>query len=579
VKESPTRDSNSGESATGALQKRLLPASAVSLVTTSSLFLAPPIAALYGNAGEFLVPAGTLLGAMILPGLIFFIALGLICLLVSERIFRVLASWLFAISLLLYLQGNWLLGDYGLFDGTNIDWDRHLLQGMLEVFLWFTLPVAAVISSRRIAPHILIISAMMLSFVFVIPLVAALQIGQSGGRSKERWASRTNEMLSKQTWAEEMWQFSSGENVVFILLDAFESTDLNAIFANSPELMQSFRGFTYYRNTLGTFPTTHMSVPALLTGEIYDNGPTIREYLDKTLRKRGLPDWFADRGYRSSVLTRSLYCEYFPKSTCFSWDEYSHSDPDQFATAQTIRLLDLALFRFAPHFLKMWVYSDHRWLLQRTFNADPPGPLSQWQSVAIAKDIATHAHTETPDPVFKFLHFDIPHPPYARDASCNFLSTGNAETTAAEVEMMIRAHSRCGLTLAISILQSLKRLDVWNDATVVILSDHGQRWVSGRAKPVLMIKPRGSQGRLRFSDVPATLTDVPKSIADLLGFENDFPGEAVQALVLEVKRVRPYHDSVWAHRFYKADHLPKQTHFDVEEHVSELSLMRQERTN
>ena len=99
-------------------------------------------------------------------------------------------------------------------------------------------------------------------------------------------------------------------------------------------------------------------------------------------------------------------------------------------------------------------------------------------------------------------------------------------------------------------MQRLKALDVYGNSLIVIYGYHGGgvpfemrtadgrvttstdslRWVWGNPLPLVLIKPPVASGWVRISDLAVALTDIPATIADLLGEGgHPFPGQSMFA--------------------------------------------------
>ena len=63
--------------------------------------------------------------------------------------------------------------------------------------------------------------------------------------------------------------------------------------------------------------------------------------------------------------------------------------------------------------------------------------------------------------------------------------------------------------------------------------------IAGKAMALLLVKPPNRRGPLRVSSAPTAITDIPATIADLLGVKHSLPG--MPALKLAEDQPRPRH--------------------------------------
>jgi hypothetical protein len=128
---------------------------------------------------------------------------------------------------------------------------------------------------------------------------------------------------------------------------------------------RQFSGFIYFEDHLGAFPTTMVSVPAMLTGRVYRNQEPLQKYVREDFRNGSLFKTLRSGGYRVDSITempfdRESATNFFPVPRPYvAYETYT-----QFAAWQ---LADLSLFRHAPHALRPWIFNNQAWRLQNAF--------------------------------------------------------------------------------------------------------------------------------------------------------------------------------------------------------------------
>ena len=106
-------------------------------------------------------------------------------------------------------------------------------------------------------------------------------------------------------WAEpppELFQFSSERNVIHVVLDEFQTDVFVAMLEeDGGSLGRTFTGFTFFADHLGAFPSTSLSVPAMLTGKEFRNEQPVPEFVrqafSETARDRTIT-WVKTLGRR-----------------------------------------------------------------------------------------------------------------------------------------------------------------------------------------------------------------------------------------------------------------------------------------
>jgi hypothetical protein len=126
-----------------------------------------------------------------------------------------------------------------------------------------------------------------------------------------------------------------------------------------------------------------------------------------------------------------------------------------------------------------------------------------------------------------------------------------------------KAQARCAVTRVVAIFDRLKQLGIYDDALIVISSDHGvglkpQKFandrrlppgqlsvLAGKAMALLIVKPPRSQGGVRLSNAPTMISDIPATVLDGLGIAHEFPGESALELAEDAARHRPWAFYAW----------------------------------
>ena len=116
-------------------------------ILASNIFLFVPFTLYVGNPDEFAVSFSTILGLYLRPAIFLVAAFGLIGAFLTESAFRRYLILLAAISVLLWVQGNILVWDYGLLDGRRIDWTQSTWRGWVDLGIWLGVILAVTIAS------------------------------------------------------------------------------------------------------------------------------------------------------------------------------------------------------------------------------------------------------------------------------------------------------------------------------------------------------------------------------------------------------------------------------------------------
>ncbi len=518
---------------------------APALFVTLPLCLFGPFTIYSGNEAEFTASFWVLVRPLLLVGVALSLALIIIGLLLPARIFRAYTALLFGLGIVLWIQANFLVADYGSFAGAAIDWTLESWRNPYEIGIWLIVPILCVAAAKYVFPVAAFASG---ALVLLQTVTLAASAVHADPRTRPEWNGP----------AETMFELSRTRNVIHLVLDSYQSDLFGEILeADRAALDQSLSGAVFFANHTGAFPTTIVSIPAMLTGTAYRNQEPLQHYNRDDFNQGSLFQSLRSAGYRVDSITEFQYDSnsatnfYRMRRPYVSFEEYV-----QFTTWQ---LADLSLFRHAPHVLRPLIYNNQAWRLQTIFG---PGDTStrRYHSTngqQVLGDFARRFRLATDEPVYKFIHVGIPHPPAVVTATCDFagvlrLTRDNS-----------KAQARCAVTRVAAIFDRLKELGVYDDALIVVSSDHGlghapPRFVNdrqippgqvsvlaGKAMALLIVKPPRSKGAVRISSAPTTITDIPATILDAVGVAHKLPGEPALKLADDAVRHRTWAFYAW----------------------------------
>ena len=491
-------------------------------------------------------------------------ALGIV---LPGRWFPRFVAALWAVGVLLWAQGNLLVGNYGLLDGAGLDLASHAWRAPAEAGLWIGgIAVAAFLAGAvtRAAPLASGLLMALQTVVLLLPAAMAPAADQASTLPATREAD-----TGWQLPAERIYELSRTRNLIHIVLDMFPAHAFAGIAAaDRPAFDNDWSGFTFFRNHLGAFPTTKASMPAMLSGAAYRNESPFYEFSARSANASVLHA-LGEQGYRlrwATPLGGDRPAPSLPGLDASAWYRIPspYGSRQDYLAVSAAQLLDLSLFRHAPHDLKAGVYNAGRWLLQPRVAAPLEVEAATERAAGDIRFLREFAGRVAPAgdaPVYALLHVIAPHPPIVVDADCRYLGE-HLPITADSFD----AQARCALSSVQALLDRLRALDLYDRSAIVVTSDHGLAAltpgdhplrgvpspagtldrIATDATPLLMIKPVGARGPLRTSDAPTAITDLPATLLDLAELPNSLRrGTSVLALDPAAPRERTYAHHEW----------------------------------
>lgn len=492
--------------------------------------------------------------------------------------FVVMTALLLALAILLWLQGQVLVWDYGVLDGGEIHWSEHSIRAAVDWAVWLVVPGLCLLVRYRLLRLALPIGVVLLLFQGV-PAVLAWN------RAPEVPEYHRYNLIETHKF-----DFSREHNVIMIVLDAFQSDIFQRLVTDNPDWRDDFEGFTYFRNALAGYSKTYPSLALMLAGQWYDNDRPVQAFIKDSFLGESLPHRMMQAGWRVDLfppIPRVVY----PSPRVASNTELSPTC--RIRQAEAGKLVDLGLFRLSPQTFKSVWLNDYQWRLSRQFplvcvdsgDASSASGAIERNHQHGALEFLEHARKQGKAnldiPSFKLYHLMIPHAPFRLDESLEV-------TQLPDDREGFEAQSAASIRIMALLLARLREIGAYDNSLIAIVSDHGggeyteeidwealgetagqfdsglnqippAHLVSGL--PLLLVKPPHGDSTMRTSDAPVSLADLARTIAELANLSHGYPGRNMFEVGEDEVRTRRY-------RYYRfegwsGEYLPEMTEYDV----------------
>ena len=522
----------------------------------------------------------------ILPSLLTMVALvaglGLGLLLVlPRRWYRLLMAIATGLAVMVWIQGQILVWDYGVLDGREIEWWSLPGRALIDTLLWVVVLVFVVVARKRVVAHAGLI-AFSLLLIQGLP-TAWLMLDYPDSPEFHDYSFDERQKFS----------FSDEQNVIFIILDAFQVDIFQKLLYEDPRLGENLDGFTYFRNAVSGYSKTYPSIALMMSGQWFDNTQPIQQFVKQSFLSQSIPlelrklNWQVDL---FPFIERVVHVSPKVASNVVGGIECHDM------IAESGKLMDLGAFRSSPHWLKPLWLNNHRWQMGRYLTEickessfpDPSGAeLHNLQAPEhSALRFLFEANMQGDDALqsrsFKFYHLMVPHAPFQIDR--NLEVTRLPSDNEGFIEQL-----RGTLKLLKQFLDCLRQLGVYDNSVIVVVSDHGGgRYTSAvnldnldlddidelkqtgnipghhhsAGLPLVLIKPAFENAELQISDAPVSLGDIARTISELLELELPLPGRNMFTIADDEQRIRKYY--YYEFSGWSRDYLPDMIEYKVE---------------
>lgn len=466
-----------------------------------------------------------LLGAAICAAIVVFAWLSFL----PRGVSRFLSMLLFGLLVMGYIQALFLNGKLGIMDGGEQVWGTARQIG--NIVLWIVLVgILVVLGYRKKAAERVYRAA-----CIYICLIQAVSLA---------YMIFTTDLTGQKQGAELTTQgsleLSAKDNVVVFVLDRFESEILEEIMATDAAFLEPLSDFTFYDNATSQFSMTRSSIPHLLTGVAW-NGEVPEVYAEYAYEKSGALPAMAQDGYDIGIYTAIRYYTPLRYDLTSNYKEDVEKHCSLGTTLST--MYRTSMYKIMPFALKgryAYYSADINSIATSEEIWDIENDLPFYHSL-IQKGLTIDQDL---DKVFRFYHMMGSHVPYYLSEDMEYDRTGRRVTELSQ--------SKASLKIVYEYMRQMRELGVYDDATIVIIADHGQRLehaalVDGRpvqtSRPILLIKGAGaSQEAMAVNSAPVCQEELMPSLLQAMGLDWRPSGRTLDEVDPDEMRERTYVD-------------------------------------
>ncbi len=298
---------------------------------------------------------------------------------------------------------------------------------------------------------------------------------------------------------DEQFTVSSKENVIVLVLDYFARSYLNTMLKKYPDALDMFPDFTYYDNCDSTYVGTYPSITHMVTGHPYSNEVSIGQ-------------WFKDAWTSDSF--NNLYDQ---------MQKYNYE----------LHMYDLSTVNAGLK--EEAIGKIHNYA---KVSADVPR-----QQIKADVDFYEHIkenglNTSDRANFFIFQHLKGAHYPYTVNKN---IETVNKST--------LTDQCYAWLKITKAYLDELKRLGVYDNSTIIITADHGDK--KGNMQVIHFVKQKNQHGdKIKKNSAPVSHTEFQNTILFEMGVPKDeLPGPTIYDFDEDDERERTMHLNLYRSRF------------------------------
>lgn len=539
-------------------KKNLLTCIILSIALNFTVFFFSPAEIFLGNQEDFIVGAEIVILPMLAVAVVWsaLMAVALMLTMKSKKVYTVATCLLFGVLLAFYLQMLLFNGDVQQIagvDGASTVSSFECILNFVLMYVVVTLPLRLTYDREvrgeggesklpdaikgKVVPYV---SAV----IFVMQLFGVISVYTSKGLLKTDPA-RYGQFLSY----EPLLSVSEEDNITVFLMDRLDSVWMDEQLEGFPEVGESLEGFTFYQNNVSRYNKTFPSVPCMLSHSEY-NGGEWAGFLEEMWSKPTLPSKLYDEGYKINALFDGIttYNDY--GDLYFANNLYTYEDSYRTNYPVIIRTMTyLSLTKLTPYFMKdlFSVYGgdlSNDFISYDEMRADRLLPaVGEDTDVRLCEYLKDNTMTADCDSrTFNYIHMNCSHDPdYA--LSCMYEGFDRSK------EADVTSTTRGSLEAVITYLDMMKEAGVYDNSTIIIMSDHGM--LIDHDVATLLIKPKNAERTELKYDIESELSteNFYASILEYAGLDHSEYGYSYNDIIENRIHVDRYHQNFVWHGF------------------------------
>ena len=538
-----------------ATRRRTLPALLGGIVPTSMVFFFGPTEIFFGNREEFLFGYGDFILWSALIGLAAAAAIAALILFLPDTASRAVFGITVWISVAGVVQSVFLNGDGGLMRDSGVSASTALV--IIDTALWVVLGIISIGASIFMKKKPNIKPIMIIALITVFAMLFASCAARGGNIIEELTANgnaETEETLpefetipetgetspavdpetmperdersplaeSDRYKYEDAFLTSNGidqvseKNIVIFLIDRFDVKYYERALKNYPHIFDGLDGFTYFSDNVSLYSRTWPGVATMITGVDVDFGIGADRYFFNAYQGSPFLNDLKNDGWTVKIYTQKFYSYRGGSALYGIADNLSATEGYVVEDRASLvgNMISLSTYRYAPTLAKN-ALSVSSASFTGVVSLKGTGELFEINDPVVCGNVLKNGLTlDGNEKSYTFIHLSGCHSPYNMNEHCAWVSE---DDTSVEQQL-----AGC-MKMIDKYISEMKRLGVYDDATIVITGDHPSA-VTDHEIPwqprltSLFVKPSGSSGTpLKYSKAQVSQDNLIPTLIESAG--------------------------------------------------------------
>ena len=479
-----------------------------------TIFIYVPTAVIVGNIGDFDLYYQTIILTQLRNFALAVFLLSIVFSVFPEKISHVLQKFTVGLTAAFLVQNQFMNNNMQLLAFAEQDNSESLFSKIVNTLIWLiilALPFVAEPVCKKVKESVdfkkILKTGAVILLAFQIVFVAASLI-TAPKELFERY-------LTYSFDPEEQYTVSSDENIIFLVVDSYDLRYAQYFYNNQPEVYDGLKDFTFYDDACSVFDKTIFSMNQTFGGCPFDNSLTEDEWMN------------AGWGSENTTELYSRLHENNYKVNFYNYDaislEYLDGKVDNLVKSEGIKLINKPMNdSFYFDIVKLSFYNVMPNIAKPIFDVSNIDfkAYSSWENFA-ENDFLNEEFEAKIDTI------------HTADNDCKYMVVNRIYGThyPCATGDYTSESLRC-LELVTAYIEKLKEIGVYDNSTIIIMSDHGEHSLASEnffaATPLFMVKRAGeTHDEIQVNSYPMYYTDILPSIAVWSGIVDENSGDNI----------------------------------------------------
>ncbi|MBQ3013193.1 MAG: sulfatase-like hydrolase/transferase [Clostridia bacterium] len=454
-------------------KNKLLTTLLLSFVAPLTVCFFGPFETYCGNISEFTFALGDFLPYVAAISVTVAVAVFVLLMILDGRAFDIASAVVLALTVLTFAQKYYLnLGVNALAgDGvgtTEVGPLATVLNALIWVIVIAGAVAAAIMLKKQNKARFFVSTALVLIAVLVMQSIGCIAIATDlGSQTEQGDASDSAHREKNMLTYENLNELSEGKNIVFFLIDRFDVRYFEKLQATDPEFLEGLDGFTFYNDYTSLYCRTYPAIASILTGKENDFKDSRLEFFKEVYTDGGHMKNLHNAGYDVNIYTEKYYAyddAYYMSDYVGNMSGVNGYEIDS-NTALSRDMIRLSLSTCLPFVAKDVVgqMSTPDFNAHAVYESDEDVYDADMKNVYDYITENDFVKNESKGQ-FSFIHIYGCHTPVKYNL--NWEAANDKEKN--DTTMALKQ----SLTIIYEYIEEMKRLGVYDDATIVITGDH-----------------------------------------------------------------------------------------------------------